>query len=417
MIDVEFDKLGTTDVDTISLLILEREIGHYCNETTQWADIIELIHPKSYRIDYYQIFRQRGLRGLQNYLLNFIDEHKINIVYFTFIFEAEFDLAFINRLREKVFLVSYFDDMALSFNSNQRYKAQALDLALSHDYVEKYRFLLYGTDCLFFPMFDPKTTAPEQNGKIYPKDIDISFVGRSDRFRRTELFDEIARHGLSLELFGAGTPNGIVTAAKKNEIFQRTKIGLNFSAQANDSRSQKIEKKIRQVKGRLWELAFSKAMIMTEHAPCLERTFKLGAELVVFDSPRDLIEKLRYYLDHDDKRNEIASNGYNRARRDFLPREACEKFLRLLYVKWGQKKYEPAELCYDRVFLSGLATQRLLHAIDFMRERKWRLFWEQFGWAIREGSLDILQISRELWGRVLNSNPRLKGLYRRVRGL
>jgi len=44
----------------------------------------------------------------------------------------------------------------------------------------------------------------------------------------------------------------------------------------------------------------------------IEEMFVPGTELVTFDSPDDMIDKIRYYLDHDDEREAVAAAGKKR---------------------------------------------------------------------------------------------------------
>ena len=41
------------------------------------------------------------------------------------------------------------------------------------------------------------------------------------------------------------------------------------------------------------------------------------SELPLFDSEADLLDKISYYLHHEDERREIAANGYQRIRQEY----------------------------------------------------------------------------------------------------
>ena len=173
-----------------------------------------------------------------------------------------------------------------------------MDLVLTHDYVEKYRYKLYGVDALFIPQVSDLETIFSSKFNYSKKNIFTSHVGRIDRIGRKEYIDEILKAGIKIENFGPGTPSGFINAKKKIDVFQRSLIGLNFSGSAeffHGNHIQKIEKNIKQVKGRLWELALCKCLVMTEYAPCLENSFDLDREIVVFDNPKDLRDKLSYF--------------------------------------------------------------------------------------------------------------------------
>lgn len=54
---------------------------------------------------------------------------------------------------------------------------------------------------------------------------------------------------------------------------------------------------------------------MTNNQPELGLYFKDGIDLVTFDSYEDLQKKTEYYLSHEDKRKNIALNGYEKVKK------------------------------------------------------------------------------------------------------
>ena len=67
---------------------------------------------------------------------------------------------------------------------------------------------------------------------------------------------------------------------------------------------------------RMFEATGTGALLVTEAAPNLAEYFEPGREVVSYDGPEDLMEKLRHYLEHDDERREIAAAGQARTLRD-----------------------------------------------------------------------------------------------------
>jgi hypothetical protein len=56
--------------------------------------------------------------------------------------------------------------------------------------------------------------------------------------------------------------------------------------------------------------------LLTEHVKGIEQIFEVGKEIVTYTTPQDCVEKIRYYLKHEEERNEIAEAGYQRTVRD-----------------------------------------------------------------------------------------------------
>ena len=54
-------------------------------------------------------------------------------------------------------------------------------------------------------------------------------------------------------------------------------------------------------------------MLLTNYTPNLENLFKIGEEIIIYDSPEDLLRKIEIYTSDDDLRNMIANNGKNRS--------------------------------------------------------------------------------------------------------
>ena len=53
---------------------------------------------------------------------------------------------------------------------------------------------------------------------------------------------------------------------------------------------------------------------MTNYQPELMMYFENGKDIVIYEDKADLINKVKYYLEHDDERMEIAENGYNKVK-------------------------------------------------------------------------------------------------------
>jgi len=70
--------------------------------------------------------------------------------------------------------------------------------------------------------------------------------------------------------------------------------------------------------------------LLTGNAENLGQYYEIGKEVVCFDDRQDLIEKVRYYLKHEDERAAIAQAGYERTKRDHTyPRRFSEIFEQL----------------------------------------------------------------------------------------
>lgn len=85
---------------------------------------------------------------------------------------------------------------------------------------------------------------------------------------------------------------------------------------------------------RLYRIMGSGAFCLSHQYPNIEKDFKLGEELVVWESIEDLIQKIKYYLNNDAERRKIALKGCELVRSRFTWYNFAENLLSVI------KKYE-----------------------------------------------------------------------------
>ena len=96
-------------------------------------------------------------------------------------------------------------------------------------------------------------------------------------------------------------------------MFSRSRINLGFSAVGDTHASGQ---RVLQVRLRDFEVPMSGGFYMVEFMPELEEFYQVGKEIVCYRGRDDMVEKIRYYLAHEDEREKIRVAGWNRARRD-----------------------------------------------------------------------------------------------------
>ena len=60
---------------------------------------------------------------------------------------------------------------------------------------------------------------------------------------------------------------------------------------------------------RIFDIMGAGGFLLTNYQPELTEYFEIGKEVAVYESQQDLLEKIAYYLEHEDERVEIAANG------------------------------------------------------------------------------------------------------------
>ena len=82
------------------------------------------------------------------------------------------------------------------------------------------------------------------------------------------------------------------------------------------ARSEEARRQNEQIKGRNFEVPGSGGFLLTADADNLTDYFEDGKEIVIFKDTKDLIEKAKYYLGHENERAAIAEAGYQRSLRE-----------------------------------------------------------------------------------------------------
>jgi spore maturation protein CgeB len=129
----------------------------------------------------------------------------------------------------------------------------------------------------------------------------VTFVGAAHGSRRRWI-RRLRRAGIAVDCFGHGWPQGSVAAESIPQIMRDSVISLNFS---NSRRGH-------QIKARNFEVPGAGGFLLTEYAEDLGRWYRIGEEIDVFQTLRELVAKIRYYLYHPEKRDAMAISGFRR---------------------------------------------------------------------------------------------------------
>jgi hypothetical protein len=126
----------------------------------------------------------------------------------------------------------------------------------------------------------------------------------------------IEAHGIRVQMYGLGSKAGFVRKPEMARIFSRTKVNLNFTGMDPPAwlrDEDPILGRVRQNKGRPIEVALTRSFCLSEYAPSLPYFFDIGSEIGCFHDEAELVEKVRYYLSHDEEREAVSERAYRRA--------------------------------------------------------------------------------------------------------
>ncbi len=103
-------------------------------------------------------------------------------------------------------------------------------------------------------------------------------------------------------------------------IFHNSKINLNIT-------SKTITSGIPQ---RIFDVLSCGGFCLTNYQPEVAEYFADGEDLVMYTDMADLVEKVQYYLEHEEERKQIAKNGYRKVKEEFGVKERVEGMLAVL---------------------------------------------------------------------------------------
>ncbi|MCH7827871.1 MAG: glycosyltransferase family 1 protein [Bacteroidetes bacterium] len=144
---------------------------------------------------------------------------------------------------------------------------------------------------------------------------------------------KLKKKGINVNVFGRGWNNekSWLTEEEMVKVINQTKINLNLSNAVSyhlpfliwsmqTTRAVKelllLRKTIEQVKGRHYEITGCGGFQLSYNIPGLEIAFDIDKEIAVYNSLKNLPQRIKYFLDNENERERIALNGYNRAARD-----------------------------------------------------------------------------------------------------
>lgn len=192
-----------------------------------------------------------------------------------------------------------------------------------------------------------------------PIKYDVTFVGQPHGNRRA-LIDALQQLGIDVQVWGHGWESGRIGQSRMIEVFNESRVNLNLSnASAPPKASvetgwlyqlmarlpggryyrgvirrlERLSRRIRsedpmrtletidpgyvqQIKARNFEVPGCGGFMLSGDACDLAEYYELDREIVAFRSAVDLVERVRYYLDHEDERRAIADAGFERTMRE-----------------------------------------------------------------------------------------------------
>ena len=219
------------------------------------------------------------------------------IFYITY--RDEIALKTLKKLNRKGYkVVGWFSDDIWRFDSYSKFISKKLFCSITTDNEAVTKYKLYNRDVIKSQWAaNPKYYHPIPTTEKY----DVTFVGQKYS-PRDEIIEYLRRNHIPIKTFGRGWGD-YVSFEKIISIFSNSKINLNISASSSDP-------KIKQIKGRIFEVPMCGGFLLTDYVDELGSYFDIGKEIVCYEDKKDLNYKIKYYLKNEKEREKIAMRGY-----------------------------------------------------------------------------------------------------------
>ncbi len=231
------------------------------------------------------------------------------------------------RLKKRMVVVMYFDDcLKGASRSIERVKMQGrqADIMYLTNRGEIAQYRQWGVNAKFItggcdPVAHRVVQAPES---FYRSEV--AFIGKANTPDRVACMREIAQR-FDLKLWGAGWEDtGLkaaaqdVYAAEYRQICAGAKIVLGWNIDPTVDLY---------FSNRTWYTLGCGGFLLTAYSPSLEELFGRGRELDWFETVEECCEKIEYYLQHDEQRQNIARAGYRLAHHHYSYDKMVEKII------------------------------------------------------------------------------------------
>ena len=177
---------------------------------------------------------------------------------------------------------------------------------------------------------------------------DVCFIGGLSRryhATRREMIEYAIERGVEMKLWGGyrehfvGSPilrywQGQVWGEEQVKALCAAKIGLNFPP---DHQPGELD---RGLNLRALELVACGVFQLMQYTPGVHEFFEVDKEVVCFDSKEEMLDKIRYYLAHDDKRERIAKAGRGRLLREHTWAHRVERMLSCMRAELARRTVE-----------------------------------------------------------------------------
>jgi hypothetical protein len=229
-----------------------------------------------------------------------------------------------------------FDDPESSEDLS-RPLAPAFDAVFHGNIAARFQYEHWGCRKLaWIPNLNPPMDLPRRDDVdallAAERDVEVAFVGeRESRWRRARL-DALTAAFPQARCHGSGWGTQRLSDAGLHELYRRARIGWN------------VHNSTGPINRRLFVLAAFGVLQICDNKTGLAPIFRLGEEVVGFDTIPEAIELTRHYLAHPEEARAIARRGCERFWREYHPQAIWARVHDQLRAWGAERKRGPGAL-------------------------------------------------------------------------
>ena len=268
---------------------------------------LQKVFSKVIPYDYTKRMTEIGVKGINEEIIALVrKEHPKYVLWLSAAYEFQ-ESTFASIRKESSIVVGWFGDDEYRFDDYSKWWIPYLDYCLTLDIeaVPKYKAL----GARVIQTFSFEGIPISRDWSNIEERYDVSFVGSKAKPLREQYINELKNRNIPVHLFGSGW-EGYVPFEEMMDIFGTSKINLNFSRATSNRMG---------IKGRIPLVCLAGGFLLTEYVPGIENYFEIDREIVCFKTAEEMIDKVTYYLNHDEERRAIAQAGWKRATSEYTP--------------------------------------------------------------------------------------------------
>jgi spore maturation protein CgeB len=302
-----------------------QERGYSFEYYSFYDSLIGMGHEVEY-FDFYSLYKLHGRLEMTKMLRRKVDELKPDLM-FVFMFSDEFDREELRKITVETETITFnwFADDHWRFDNFSQHWAPCFDFVSTTDQkaFEKYKAIGYDNVLLTQWAANPRIWSCAVKEPRYG----VTFIGQ-EHGNRKSVVTFLRKQGISVEVWGPRwkltriheiahnhylmTDSMYERVASSTRVSQQEMIAILQQSQINLNLSASSQTSQNQIKGRNFEIPACGGFQISGYAGRLEEYFQIDHEIICYKTIDELVDKIRYYLQHEKERREIAEAGYRR---------------------------------------------------------------------------------------------------------